>query len=73
MGARRRLQHRCFEPGLAFILADALRRPRMAKGVERVEASSSLEDNRDMRNIIGSLGGRISKRHRVYGEPLLTR
>jgi hypothetical protein len=70
MGVRRHLQHTRFGPGLAFLVVDALRAPAIAKGIERVEMSWILEDNKAMRNIIESLGGEITKRYRVYGKSL---
>ncbi len=70
MGVRRQLQHTRFGPGLAFLVVDALRAPAIAKGIERVEMSWVLEDNKAMRNIIESLGGQITKRYRVYGKSL---
>ena len=42
----------------------------VARHVEEVELSWILEDNEGMRNIIESIGGRVSKRYRVYDKDL---
>jgi hypothetical protein len=49
-----------------FLAIDAMRQGLRAKGVEQVELSWILEDNRPMRHIIESLGARPYKTYRVY-------
>ena len=66
MGVRRRLQHTRLGPGLAFMVVNALRKHVVNRGIERVEMSWILEDNQGMRNIIETLGGRLTKRYRLY-------
>lgn len=66
MGVRRRFQHTRLGPGLAFAVINALREPAIRNGIERVEMSWILEDNQGMRNIIETLGGRLTKRYRLY-------
>lgn len=66
MGVRRRFQHTRLGPGLAFAVINALREPAIRNGIERVEMSWILEDNRGMRNIIETLGGLLTKRYRLY-------
>ncbi len=48
----------------------AMREPALRKGVKLVEMSWILEDNAGMRNIIESIGGRVSKRYRMYEKHL---
>jgi hypothetical protein len=41
-----------------------------ARGLERVEMSWILDHNHGVRNIIESVGGRITKRYRMYEKSL---
>ena len=70
MGVRREYHHTRFGPGLALSVVQALREPGLRKGVEEVEMSWILEHNDAMKNIIDILGGRQSKRYRVYEKSL---
>lgn len=70
MGVRRRHHHTRFGPGLAFQVIDAARRAAMEAGMREVELSWILDDNMGMRNIIESIGGRVSKRYRMYEKDL---
>jgi hypothetical protein len=70
MGVRRKFHHTPLGPGLAFLVIDAVRHHLVARHVEEVELSWILEDNEGMRNIIESIGGRVSKRYRVYDKDL---
>jgi hypothetical protein len=57
--------------GLApFLIIDALRNGLRNKGVQQVELSWILEDNRSMRHVIESLGARAYKTYRVYEKEL---
>jgi len=57
--------------GLApFLVIDALRNGLRNKGVQQVELSWILEDNRSMRHVIESLGARAYKTYRVYEKAL---
>jgi hypothetical protein len=57
--------------GLApFLIIDALRNGLRNKGVQQVELSWILEDNRAMRHVIESLGARAYKTYRVYEKEL---
>ena len=57
--------------GLApFLIIDALRNGLRNKGVQQVELSWILEDNRSMRHVIESLGARAYKTYRVYKKEL---
>jgi hypothetical protein len=70
MGVRREFQRTRLGPGLAFAVIHAVRNACVARGVERVEMSWILEGNQGMRNIIETIGGRISKRYRIYDKEL---
>ena len=70
MGVRRRFHHTRLGPGLALSVVEALREPGKAKGIKEVEMSWILEDNEAMKSIIDILGGRQSKRYRVYEKAL---
>lgn len=70
MGVRRHLHHTRLGPGLAFLVIGAARRAAMRVGMGNVELSWILDDNMGMRNIIETIGGRVSKRYRMYEKPL---
>lgn len=70
MGVRRKYHHTRFGPGLALSVVEALREPGTAKGIKEVEMSWILESNDAMKNIIDILGGRVSKRYRLYEKAL---
>ncbi len=70
MGVRKQYQNTRLGPGLAFMVIHAMREPALRKGVKLVEMSWILEDNTGMRNIIESIGGRVSKRYRMYEKRL---
>lgn len=72
MGVRSAFQRTRLGPGLAFAVIHAVRNASVARGVRSVEMSWILEGNKGMRNIIETIGGRVSKRYRVY-EKQLTR
>jgi len=70
MGVRRSHHHTRLGPGLAFMVIDAARGAAVRQGFSEVELSWILDDNMGMRNIIETIGGRISKRYRMYEKPL---
>ena len=70
MGVRRRFHHTRLGPGLALSVVEALRAPGLRKGLVEVEMSWILESNEAMKNIIATLGGRCTKRYRVYEKAL---
>ncbi len=70
MGVRRKYHHTRFGPGLALSVVEALREPGKSKGITEVEMSWILESNEAMKNIIDILGGRQSKRYRLYEKDL---
>ncbi len=70
MGVRKRLHHTRLGPGLALSVVQALREPGIRAGIEEVEMSWILESNEAMQGIIDILGGRRTKRYRVYQRTL---
>ena len=70
MGVRKRYHNTRYGPCLALSVVEALRAPGIAKGLKEIEMSWILEDNSAMKNIISILGGRLSKRYRIYEKDL---
>ncbi len=70
MGVRKQYQHTRLGPALAFLTIAALEQPARRRGIERVEMSWILEENQAMRNIIEQIGGRVTKRYRMYSKDL---
>ena len=70
MGVRKQFHNTPLGMALAFIVIDAPRELGRAMGVEAVELSWILEDNKPMRAILASLGCREYKRYRIYGKTL---
>jgi hypothetical protein len=70
MGVRRAHHHTRLGPGLAYLVIDAVRGPAVRRGFREVELSWILDDNMGMRGIIESIGGRVSKRYRMFRKPL---
>lgn len=70
MGVRRHLHHTRLGPALAFMTIRALHPASLRKNLGDVELSWILEDNHGIRNIIESLGGKLTKRYRVYDKSL---
>ena len=62
-------------PGLSaalvpYLVIEGMRRRSLARGFREVELSWILEDNRPMRRMIESIGGRVYKTYRVYEKAL---
>jgi hypothetical protein len=70
MGVRQLYQFTRLGPALAFLTIEALEQPALRAGIECVEMSWILENNHGMRNIIERVGGKISKRYRMYSKGL---
>jgi hypothetical protein len=70
MGVRRHYQNTLLGPALAFLLIQGIYAPAKKMGIGRVEMSWILEENHAMRNIIEKVGGRVTKRYRMYGKRL---
>lgn len=70
MGVRQRLQRSRLGSALAMLVIDAALHTGLRRGVSQAEMSWILEDNRGMRSMIESLGGRCYRRYRIYGKTL---
>ena len=70
MGVRKRFHNTPLGMALAFMVIDAPKKLARAVGVQAVELSWILEDNKPMRAILDSLGCRQYKRYRIYGKTL---
>lgn len=70
MGVRRQYHHTRLGPTLAYAMIKFGLGPALRRGVAQAELSWILEDNAGMRGIIEALGGRISKRYRMYDKDL---
>ncbi len=70
MGVRKRFQGTALGTALAFMLIDAVRGHGLRRGVQAVELSWVLEDNRPMRNMLAMIGGVPYKRYRIYEKAL---
>jgi hypothetical protein len=70
MGVREKYQNTRFGPALAYLIINAVMEAGKAKGLERVEMSWILDHNHGVRNIIESVGGKITKRYRMYEKSL---
>ncbi|SCX39490.1 N-acetyltransferase [Nitrosospira sp. Nsp1] len=70
MGVRKQFHNTPLGMALAFMVIDAPKKLARAVGVEAVELSWVLEDNKPMRAVLDSLGCRQYKRYRIYGKTL---
>jgi hypothetical protein len=70
MGVRKQFHNTPLGMALAFMVIDAPRELGRKMGVQAVELSWILEDNKPMRAILDSLGCREYKRYRIYGKTL---
>ena len=66
MGVRQEYQTSRLGMTLAYKVINAVRIALITKGVDEVEMSWILEDNKNMRHILESLGGVPYKRYRIY-------
>jgi hypothetical protein len=70
MGVRKQFHNTPLGMALAFMVIDAPKKLARAVGVQAVELSWILEDNKPMRAVLDSLGCRQYKRYRIYGKTL---
>ena len=70
MGVRQKYQNTRFGPALAYMIINGVMEAGKAKGLERVEMSWILDHNHGVKNIIESVGGKITKRYRMYEKEL---
>jgi GNAT superfamily N-acetyltransferase len=66
MGLRKRYHRSAIGTALIYGVLDKLRISVLRAGICRVELSWVLEDNRPMRNVIETYGGRVYKVYRVF-------
>jgi hypothetical protein len=71
MGIVRKHQRSSLGMALVFHLLEAVRGPLVKRGVERLELSWTLEDNRGMRHIKERIGARVYKTYRIYEKELV--
>ncbi len=70
MGVRRRYQSSPMGALMAYGMIEAVRQAGLRKGIEQVELSWILEDNKRMRHVLESLGAEPYKTYRVYEKSL---
>jgi hypothetical protein len=70
MGVRRQYHDSLLGAALAFSVISALEHPVINHGIKKLEMSWILEDNRGMRDILETLGGRVYKTYRIYSKEL---
>ncbi len=70
MGVRKQFQNSPIGMALAIMVIDAPRQAGLSRGIQAVELSWILEDNKAMRAILDYLGCRQYKRYRIFGKTL---
>lgn len=70
MGVRKQFQSSPIGMALAIMVIDAPRQAGLSRGIQAVELSWILEDNKAMRGILDYLGCRQYKRYRIFGKTL---
>lgn len=70
MGVRKEYHHLPLGPSLAIALIENVRKAGYNRGARMIETSWILEDNDGMRKIMEHIGGRISKRYRMFEKDL---
>lgn len=70
MGVRKQFQNTPLGMALAYMVIHAPRQAVLNRGIQEVELSWILEDNKAMRNILDSIGSHQYKRYRIYGKEL---
>jgi hypothetical protein len=70
MGVRKQFQNTPLGAALAFMVIDALGKVGRDWGIQAVELSWILEDNKAMRRMLDSIGCKEYKRYRIYGKML---
>ena len=70
MGVRSHYHSSLLGAALAFMVIADLKQPALKRGLKEVELSWVLEDNKRMRGIIESIGGRDYKTYRIYSKEL---
>jgi len=70
MGVRKQYQNSSLGLTLALMVCNAARHSAHAQGIEAVEMSWILENNRGMRSILDNVGSKEYKRYRIYEKNL---
>lgn len=70
MGVRKKYQNSPLGITLALMVCNAARHCAHARGIEAVEMSWILENNRGMRSILDNIGSKEYKRYRIYEKNL---
>ncbi len=70
MGVRKRFHSTSLGMALAFLVIHTPRQIGLDNGIEGVELSWILEDNKPMRRILDHLGSKVYKRYRIFGKTL---
>jgi len=70
MGVRCRYHDSMMGAALAFGVIGDAQQPAINRGIKKVELSWILEDNKGMRDIIESIGGKVYKTYRMYSKNL---
>ena len=70
MGVRKKYQNTIYGPAMAYSLIEHAINTGIARGLENVELSWILQENKATRNIIERFGGQVSKRYHMYEKQL---
>jgi hypothetical protein len=70
MGVRQKYQNTIYGPAMAYTLIEETIKAGLARGLESVEMSWILQDNKGMRSIIERFNGKVSKRYHMYEKDL---
>jgi hypothetical protein len=70
MGVKKRYHNTPLGPGIAMAVISAVQESALKRGLGMVETSWILENNKGMRSIMELIGGKVSKRYRMYEKTL---
>lgn len=70
MGVRQKYQNTRFGPALAYVTINGAIEAGKTRGLEHTELSWILDHNHGVRHIIEGIGGKITKRYRMYDKHL---
>ena len=71
MGVRKDYQQGLTGSGISLSMIAAIKESILSDGGTEVEMGWILEQNKSMRNIIESIGGKVVKRYRIYTKNLV--
>ena len=72
MGVRREYQRGLTGTGISLAMIEAIKHALLRCDMNEVEMGWVLEENKSMRSIIESIGGKLAKRYRIYRKALGT-